>query len=167
MKCNAQNKYIQREAYTRAVKYMLLAFIQTLGDKMHCPPDKIVKAMEYCKRHSEMIAEGYTSIREAEDAVYKDYGIKFYSDGRIGADIEIEGIYDRDEWRPFPKVHPTKEGSYLITTRKGKVCTARYYPKDRKFNAACGRCAVAWMELPLPWEFYDDKDEDDENFDTV
>lgn len=167
MKCNAQNKYIQREAYTRAVKYMLLAFIQTLGDKMHCPPDKIVKAMEYCRRHAEMIGEGYTSIREAEDAVYKDYGIKFYPDGKIGAEVEIEGIYDRDEWRPFPKVHPAKEGSYLITTRKGKVCTAHYYEKIKGFSASAGKNAVAWMELPLAWEFYDDKDEDDENFDTV
>ena len=43
---------------------------------------------------------------------------------------------------------PEAEGSTLICTEKGAVCTAKFYPKTGKWNGWAGKNARYWMPLP-------------------
>ena len=86
MKCayerNKERK-IKSEATSRTVEYMLLAFIQFLGDKRGWKQDSIASAVKYCIEHAEAIEQGYTTIAEAREDVWETYGFKFTDDGRV------------------------------------------------------------------------------------
>lgn len=82
VKINEQRK-IKREAINNTVEYMLLAFIQFLGDKRGWKQDSIASAVKYCIDHAEAIAEGYTTLAEAREDVWETYGFKFTDEGRV------------------------------------------------------------------------------------
>lgn len=45
---------------------------------------------------------------------------------------------------------PDEDGSTLICTKNGRVCTARFYKHQGGWNAYAGRNAAYWMPLPTP-----------------
>lgn len=90
VKLNEERK-IKSEAINNTVEYMMLAFIQYLGDKRGWKTKTICEAIKYCINHAESIAEGYTTLKEAKEDVWERYGIQFTEDGRIYAE-EREGI---------------------------------------------------------------------------
>lgn len=153
MKCNARDKIVKRESVEQAVYYMLLAFIQTLGDKYGWNGLRIVDAMKHVKNHADAIAGDYTTIRQAADAVYEEYGIKFDDDGGIYAAMDVPVDYGLDEWKPLAERKPETVGSYMVTTSKGAVCMAHW--NGTGFGTV-GKNALAWKELPEPWEFWDE-----------
>lgn len=53
-------------------------------------------------------------------------------------------------WISVKDMLPIGTGSTLICTNSGKVCTARYYKKQRQWNGAAGKNAAYWMPLPEP-----------------
>ena len=81
VKLNEQKK-IKSEAINNTVEYMLIAFIQFLGDKRGWKPKTICEALKYCISHAESIADGYTTLHEAREDIWENYGIKF-ENGRI------------------------------------------------------------------------------------
>lgn len=93
MKCAVkinEKKKIKSEAINNAVEYMIIAFVQFLGDKRGWKQKSICDALKQCINHAEAIVEGYTTFEEAKEDVWNTYGIKF-EDGRIYAE-EREGI---------------------------------------------------------------------------
>lgn len=47
---------------------------------------------------------------------------------------------------------PEEDGSTLICTKNGRVCTARFYKHQGGWNAYAGKNAAYWMPLPEPPE---------------
>lgn len=84
IKLNEKRK-IKSEAINNTVEYMIIAFVQFLGDKRGWKQKTICEALKYCVSHAEAIAEGYTTIQEAREDIWENYGIKF-EDGRIYAE---------------------------------------------------------------------------------
>lgn len=94
MKCavnRKKDKKIKSEAINNAVEYMLIAFVQFLGDKRGWKQKSIIEALKYCFNHAEAIVEGYTTLQEAREDVWGTYGIRLTKDGRIEVE-EREGI---------------------------------------------------------------------------
>lgn len=94
MKCAVKHREredIRSEAIKQAVHYMLVAFIQFLGDKRGWKPESICKAMQYCVSHAESIVGGWTTLEEAEEDIADRYGIRFTDDGRIYYDGKGSG----------------------------------------------------------------------------
>ena len=80
MNCLAKRKKeekIKSEAINNAVEYMILAFVQYLGDKRGWKQNSLCEAIKYCFSHAEAIAEKYTTLEEAREDVWETYGIKF------------------------------------------------------------------------------------------
>lgn len=90
VKLNEERK-IRSEAINNTVEYMIIAFVQFLGDKRGWKQKSICEALKYCINHAEAIADGYTTLKEAREDIWESYGIKFTDDGRIMAE-EREGI---------------------------------------------------------------------------
>lgn len=76
VKLNKERK-IKSTATNIAVEYMILAFVQFLGDKRGWKQKSLCEAIKYCFAHAEAIAEGYTTLAEAREDVWETYGIKF------------------------------------------------------------------------------------------
>lgn len=60
-----------------------------------------------------------------------------------------------DLWRDVETDPPDEDGSYLVQTESGAVCTARWYCQSRnrgpgRFSGYAGKYAVLWMPLPAP-----------------
>lgn len=72
----------REEGINNAVEYMLLSFIQFLGDKRGWSIESILKAVKWVHKHAVMIVEEYTSYGEVKTAVKEEYGI-IIDDGRI------------------------------------------------------------------------------------
>lgn len=85
-----EKKKIQSETINNAVEYMIIAFVQFLGDKRGWKQKSICEALKYCVNHAESIVDEYTTLEEARQDVWDTYGIKF-ENGRIYAE-EREGI---------------------------------------------------------------------------
>ena len=86
MKCAVKHREredIRSEAIKQAVHYMLVTFIQFLGDKRGWKPESICNAMRYCVSHAESIVGGWTTLEEAEEDIADRYGIRFTDDGGI------------------------------------------------------------------------------------
>ena len=86
----SEKKKIKSEAINNAVEYMIIAFVQFLGDKRGWKQKTICEALKYCVSHAEAIVGEYTTLEEARQDVWDTYGIKF-ENGRIYAE-EREGI---------------------------------------------------------------------------
>lgn len=52
-------------------------------------------------------------------------------------------------WIPMSDRHPPTDGSYIIHTAKGAVCTAHYWGREKRFSGR-GIQATHWMPLPKP-----------------
>ena len=80
MKCaynfNRERK-MKLDATNIAVEYMILAFVQFLGDKRGWKQRSLCEAIKYCFDHVDAIYEGYTTLEEAREDVWETYGIKF------------------------------------------------------------------------------------------
>lgn len=85
-----EKKQIKSEAINQTVEYMIIAFVQYLGDKRGWKQKSICEAIKYCINHAEAIAQGYTTLQEARDDIWETYGIKF-DEGRVYAE-EREGV---------------------------------------------------------------------------
>ena len=85
-----EKKKIQSETRNNAVEYMIIAFVQFLGDKRGWKQKSICEALKYIFAHTDVIYEGYTTLEEARQDVWETYGIKF-ENGRIYVE-EREGI---------------------------------------------------------------------------
>lgn len=85
-----EKKKIRSEAIDKSVEYMLIAFVQFLGDKRGWKQKTICEALKYVFAHAEAITGGYTTLEEARQDVWETYGIKF-ENGRIYAE-EREGL---------------------------------------------------------------------------
>ena len=84
MKCAVklnEEKKIRSEAINNAVEYMILAFIQFLGDKRGWKQKTICEAIKYIFAHTDAIYEEYTTLEEAREDVWETYGIKFVDGG--------------------------------------------------------------------------------------
>lgn len=55
-----------------------------------------------------------------------------------------------EKWKSVATEPPTENGSYIICTELGKVCTAHFYTGTGRFSGYAGRHAVYWQELPKP-----------------
>lgn len=64
------------------------------------------------------------------------------------------GLIDRlptvSGWVSVKERLPDEDGSTLICTKNGKVCTARFYKRQGGWNAYAGRNAAYWKPLPEP-----------------
>lgn len=76
------DKEIKRAAVEETIHYMVINFIQYLGDKRGFKSDSIVQMCKYVISHAESISGGYTTLAEAEEDVKDRYGIVF-KDGNI------------------------------------------------------------------------------------
>ena len=85
-----EKKKIKSAAINTAIEYMMIAFIQFLGDKRGWKQKTICEAIKYCVNHAEAIVGDYTTLEEARQDVWENYGIKF-ENGRIYAE-EREGL---------------------------------------------------------------------------
>lgn len=59
MKCAVklnEKRKIKSEAINNTVEYMIIAFVQFLGDKRGWKPKTICEALKYCVSHAEAIA---------------------------------------------------------------------------------------------------------------
>lgn len=68
--------------------------------------------------------------------------------------IDAEGEAAQDgkpttAWIPMSDRHPPADGSYIIHTAKGAVCTAHYWGREKRFSGR-GIQATHWMPLPKP-----------------
>ena len=67
---------------------------------------------------------------------------------------EIQTIQEKEApsptWISVQDRIPEKEGSTLICTDNGSVCTARFYPNGGAWNGSCGKRVKYWMPLPEP-----------------
>lgn len=59
-------------------------------------------------------------------------------------------IADIDGWISVDDRLPETDCSTLICTKGGAVCTARYYVRQKGWNAYAGKNAAFWMPLPEP-----------------
>ena len=82
VKLNEERK-IRSEAINNTVEYMIIAFVQFLGDKRGWKQKSICDALKYCIKHAEAIADGYTTLQEAREDIWENYGIRVNDDGRI------------------------------------------------------------------------------------
>ena len=55
-----------------------------------------------------------------------------------------------DKWISIKDRLPQADGSYLICTNRGAVCTSHYYTGANYFSAPSGKNAIYWMPLPEP-----------------
>ena len=65
---------------------------------------------------------------------------------------------DEDEWISIDNP-PIEDGSYLICTKKGSVCTARFYTSMNKFSSRINDSVILWMPLPKPPSYIDTRKE--------
>lgn len=72
-----EKKKIKTQAINVAVEYMMLAFVQFLGDKRGWKQKSLCDAIKYCFNHVDAITGGYTTLEEAREDVWETYGIKF------------------------------------------------------------------------------------------
>ena len=54
------------------------------------------------------------------------------------------------KWLSVSDALPCQDGSTMICTDKGSVCSAKYYTGSKKWNGAAGPHVKYWMPLPLP-----------------
>lgn len=73
---------IRKAATDETVHYMIICFIQYLGDKRGFKTDSLIQMCKYIMSHAESIIGGYTTLAEAEEDVKERYGI-VYKDGNI------------------------------------------------------------------------------------
>lgn len=86
MKCAVkinEHKKIKSEATNNAVEFMMLSFVQYLGDKRGWKQKTICEAIKYCINHAENIAAGNITIQAVKENVWEKYGFQFTEDGRI------------------------------------------------------------------------------------
>ena len=62
----------------------------------------------------------------------------------------VENAPTVSKWINVKDRLPDEDGSTLICTKNGKVCTARFYKRQGWWNAYAGRNAEYWMPLPKP-----------------
>lgn len=62
--------------------------------------------------------------------------------------MAIEALKNSGGWISVKDRLPETEGSTLICTEKGAVCTARFYPQSGRWNGWAGENARYWMPLP-------------------
>ena len=70
-----------------------------------------------------------------------------------GLEIAMKTVEDAPTvsgWVSVKDGLPDEDGSTLICTKNGKVCTARFYKRQGGWNAYAGRNAEYWMPLPKP-----------------
>ena len=76
-------------------------------------------------------------------------------DGSLVDKVKMENdepfAYFVPAWISVDERLPETEGSTLICTKGGAVCTARFYP-GRGWNGYAGKNAAYWMPLPEPPE---------------
>ena len=99
-----------------------------------------------------------TAKEMAQVACFINAAQKYRSGGQVERPRELE---ERDTGKAYPPKtygwvsmkdrHPPEEGSYIVRTKPGAVCTAHYAEKARRFGHT--RYGVThWMYLPLPPE---------------
>lgn len=57
-------------------------------------------------------------------------------------------------WIKITERLPEKSGDYLVTTKNGYVCIAKFWRtiyKEPHWNGRFNNCVVAWMEAPKPY----------------
>ena len=95
---------------------------------------------EYIKRED--------ALRILEDGEYWPIG-KLYDDilHLPAADV-AEARHGK--WISVKDSLPQTDGSYLVCTNKGAVCTLHYYTGVNCFSAPAGKNTIYWMPLPEP-----------------
>ena len=71
----------------------------------------------------------------------------------------LEDVDDIDDGWTSIDNPPIKDGSYLICTKKGSVCTARFYTSMNKFSSRINDSVILWMPLPKPPSYIDTRKE--------
>lgn len=66
------------------------------------------------------------------------------------AKITLDKMPTVSGWVSVKDRLPDEDGSTLICTKNGKVCTARFYKRQGGWNAYAGRNAAYWKPLPEP-----------------
>ena len=64
--------------------------------------------------------------------------------------MAVQALKNSGGWISVRDRLPEKEGSTLICTEKGAVCTARFYPQSGRWNGWSGKNSRYWMPLPEP-----------------
>lgn len=161
-KINAEFEWLFKHTSDQATQFTIRAvqclFALKLGDRYGWPTDRLCRLLKDIAEEAGFIVSGDTSVEEDLAELKENYHIDLMEDGMIRVEHVIDdNIYSFGEWRPLSQRKPKEQGSYLITTDRGAVCTAAW--RGCKFNGAAGAHAVAWRELPEAWEFWRDEKE--------
>ena len=66
--------------------------------------------------------------------------------------LESNSTMDCGNWRSIKEELPPADGSYIVSTKKGSVCTARFYAGHGKFSSRLNESIIAWQPLPKPYK---------------
>ncbi len=87
MKCYADNRRqqehdleIRRQAIIDTLHFLLILFIQYLGDKRGFKQQSLIQMCKFVISNAESIEGEYTTLKEAEEDVWERYGIKWDGD---------------------------------------------------------------------------------------
>lgn len=157
---NEEFEWTVNEATDRATKYTIRAvqclFALKLGDRYGWTTDRLARLLKDVAGEAEFIVRGETSMNEDLADLLDNYRIDLREDGMIRVEHTIDdNIYAPGEWRPLSQRKPPQDGTYIITTDRGAVCTAHWY--NDHFSGTAGKRAVAWREVPEPYEFWIDE----------
>ena len=160
---NAEFEWLYKHTSDSATKFTIQAmqclFSLKLGDRYGWTTDRLVRLLKDVAAEASFIVDGETSVEEDLAELKENYHIDLQEDGMIRVEHYMDdNIYDIGEWRPLSKRQPKENGSYLITTDRGAVCPAHWY--GTKFSGPAGAHAIAWRELPEPYEFWRDEVEE-------
>ena len=155
------NETASHKSSQYAIRVVQALFAVKLADKYGWKTDRIASLLKDVSRGADAISnieEEDVTISAEFDYLRDEYGIDIRDDGMIRVEHRINDMfYSTGEWRPIQDRKPDEKGTYLITTDRGAVCTAHWHGAE--FSGAAGKHAVAWRELPEPWEFWKEKDE--------
>ena len=112
--------------------------------------EKLNKLNEICKRVNNL----------AECGAYgKNYVTRLVAEVVYQYIDLLEDIDTNDDGWTSINNPPIKDGSYLICTKKGSVCTARFYTSMNKFSSRIHNSVMYWMPLPKPPSYIDTRKE--------
>ena len=89
-------------------------------------------------------------IREFQKPEYS-FGSSVFNVIRNVPTADIRTDRPKGEWIPVSERLPENNGHYLVTEKRGRVCSY-VFRKEGNSEEYWRRCAVAWMSLPDPYK---------------